>query len=95
MPLLNIILPARAFQAFELMFRVVSFDYFPIHEIFDFGFTPTEPYTVNFGWLGYDSINFIEGMGSISLFLWIALLYILTVSVVYIIGYQIKKYQCL
>ena len=64
------------------MMSIVSFDYFPIHEIFDFGFTPTDPYTVNFGWLGYDSINFVEGMGSISLFLWIIILYILFVAVI-------------
>ena len=67
------------------MFEIVSFDYFPIHEIFDFGFSETDPWSVNFGWLGYDSITFVEGMGSISLFFWISMLYFLIAALISLI----------
>ena len=50
--------------------QIVSFDYFEIGEVLGFDFTPTEPFTPNFGWLGYESLNFVENMGSISLFYW-------------------------
>ena len=73
-PLMNILLPAKAFQAFEIMMQIVSFDYFEIGEAFNFDFTPTEPFTPNFGWLGYESLNFVENMGSISLFYWLLVL---------------------
>ena len=63
------------------MTKIVSFDYFPIHEIIDFGFTETDPWSVNFGWLGYDSLNFVEGMGSISLFIWLLLVYLILIAI--------------
>ena len=80
MPLANITLPANSMQAFEIMANVVSFDYFPVFDHWDVGFTPTDPYRVNFEWLGYESLNFLEGMGSISLLILAGLLYILTMA---------------
>ena len=49
------------------MISVVSFDFFSPTEYFDIGLTETEPWSTNFAWLGYESINFIEGMGSLLL----------------------------
>ena len=49
------------------MISVVSFDFFSPTEYFDIGLTETEPWSTNFAWLGYESVNFIEGMGSILL----------------------------
>jgi len=45
LPLANINLPANAMQSFDIMVQVASFDYFPLHEYFDFGFTETEPWS--------------------------------------------------
>ena len=49
------------------MISIVSFDFFSPTEYFDIGLTETEPWSTNFAWLGYESVNFIEGMGSILL----------------------------
>ena len=65
MPLADIILPANAFEKFEIMVDVVSFDFFAITEYIDIGLTETEPWSQNFEFLRYETVNFIEGMGSI------------------------------
>ena len=65
------------------MINVVSFDYFPLTDVINFGFTETEPWSDKFELLGYETINFIEGMGSILLFIWIGFIYIILVSVVW------------
>ena len=45
MPLADIILPANAFEKFEIMVEVVSFDFFAITEYVDIGLTETEPWS--------------------------------------------------
>ena len=65
------------------MINVVSFDYFPLTDVINFGFTETDPWSDKFELLGYETINFIEGMGSILLFIWIGFIYIILVSVVW------------
>ena len=50
------------------MISVVSFDYFPPFEYIDAGFSDVWAYTANFEWIGYDSINFLVGLGSIAVF---------------------------
>ena len=82
-PLANIELPANARTCFDIMVTVVSFDYFPITEVIDFNFTPTEPWSTSFEYLDYGSVNFLEGMGSIALFIWIGALYVLLVITIY------------
>ena len=64
LPLANISIPANAMGSFDIMIEVVSFDYFPITEIFDMGFSPTESWSTQFEKLNYETINFLEGMGS-------------------------------
>ena len=64
--------------------KVVSFDYFPLTDMIDFGFTETEHWSENFAWLDYESINFMESMGSISLWIWIGLIFALAVLILYI-----------
>ena len=73
-----------------MMIEVVSFDYFPIHDIFDFGFTETEPWSEKFLYLGYETVNFIEGMGSIILFIWVLTVYIAIVALVH---YFFRKFK--
>ena len=58
-------MPATSIQIFEIVVKVVSFDYFPFTEVWDLGFTPTEPWSERFVYLQYETINFIEGLGSI------------------------------
>ena len=65
------------------MMIIVSFDYFEVSNIIDFGFTETRPWSENFGKLGYDSINFIEGMGSISLFFSLGIIWTILVLILY------------
>ena len=50
------------------MISVVSFDYFPPFEYLDVGFTEVWSYSENFEWIGYDSVNFLIGLGSIGIF---------------------------
>ena len=73
------------------MIDVVSFDYFPIHEVFDFGFTETKAWSLKFYYLDYESVNFIEGMGSIILFMWLGAVYLGLVFLLFLIC---KNFQC-
>ena len=50
------------------MTKIVSFDVFNPTEFYDFGFTETGPYHGNFEWLGYETSNFYECIGSVLLF---------------------------
>lgn len=47
------------------MISVVSFDFFSLSDYFDFEMLETEPWSPNFAFLLYGSVNFIEGAGSI------------------------------
>ena len=73
------------------MIDVVSFDYFPIHDIFEFGFTETEPWSDKFLYLGYETVNFIEGMGSMILFIWIGVACLILVALVNLLC---RSYKC-
>ena len=47
----------------------MAFDFLPLTSLVDFGYSPTEAYHEKFIWLGYEDSNFINIMGSISLFI--------------------------
>jgi len=82
LPLADIMLPANALQQFDLMIGVVSFDYFQPTAYFDLGFSEMPSWSVNFEWLGYDSINFVEGLGSIVIFAaWFLIQFIISLLV--------------
>ena len=81
MPIANIILPANSMQAFEIMASIVSFDYFPVFDHLDVGFTPTDSYRVNYEWLGYESLNFLEGLGSISVMIVLGIIFVIVITV--------------
>ena len=83
LPLNNILLPANAMETFDIMVEIVSFDYFPLHEYVDFGFTPTKPWSKSIEYLDYDSINFIEGLGSINLCFWLGTVYLVLIALLY------------
>ena len=50
------------------MASVVSFDYFPPFEYVDVGFSEVIGWNPHFEWVGYDSVNFLIGLGSIAIF---------------------------
>ena len=68
LPLTDIHLPVNVLQPFQILISVVSFDYFPPFEYIDVGFSDVWSYSPNFEWIGYDSINFLVGLGSIGMF---------------------------
>ena len=48
-------------SVFEVIMTIVAFDFFPLY---DPGYTETEPYNEKFGWIGVDSINYIQSLGT-------------------------------
>ena len=68
LPLTDIYLPANVLQTFQVIISVVSFDYFAPFNYLDAGFTEVWPYSSNFEWIGYQSVNFLLGIGSIGIF---------------------------
>lgn len=72
------------------MKKAVSFDLFPLTDLIDFEFTETDPWSARFSAMGYKTINFIEGMGSITLFIWIG---IFCLPFTFCISYLSKKHN--
>jgi len=46
---------------------MISLDYFSPYEYIEVDFTEFASWSPNFEWLGYDSVNFLEGLGSIAI----------------------------
>ena len=68
LPLTDVYLPSHLHEAFKVMISAVSFDYFPPFNYIEVDFTEVWSWSPNFEWLGYDSVNFILGLGSIAVF---------------------------
>ena len=62
---------ANTWMIFQILLTCVKYDFFPVDEIIDFGFTETDPRNERFEQLGYESSNFIEILGSISLYIFV------------------------
>ena len=62
------------------MIDVASFDFFSMTEYIDFKFTPTEPWSDGFEKLSYETLNFMDGMGSILIFIWIGIVITIIVA---------------
>ena len=67
--LFNVPFTANTWVIFKLLLTCVTYDFLPIHEIIPFDFSRTEPWNDRFELLGYESSNFIEALGSISLYI--------------------------
>ena len=78
LPLTDINIPVNVLQPFQVMISVVSFDYYPPFEYIDVGFSEVWAYSESFEWIGYDSVNFLVGLGSISVFAALQVAIILT-----------------
>ena len=50
------------------MIKIVSFDYFEPFEYIEVNFTEVWAWSPNFAWLGYESVNFLIGLGSLAIF---------------------------
>ena len=51
------------------MISIVSFDYLPSpFDFIDAGFSEVWAYSPEFEWLGYDTVNFLLGLGSLLIF---------------------------
>ena len=76
LPLNNISFTSNAMETFQYLIDIVSFDFFEVKDHVAFGFTQTDAWTYRFALLDYESFNFIENLGSISLFLVVYILWI-------------------
>jgi len=73
------------------MISFVSFDYFQPGNFVDFGFSEMPSWSERFEWLGYDTINFVEGMGSIIIFAFAQILLSLLSAILECIRYRTGK----
>ena len=67
-PLTDIHLPANLLQTYQIMLSFVSFDYFPPFEYIEVDFTEVWSWSPQFEFIGYDTVNFLLGLGSIAVF---------------------------
>ena len=69
LPLIPLPFSSTSYFVFDIMIQIMAFDLLPPpEEYIDFNFTETEPWNTQFEWLGYDSANFINLMGTILIF---------------------------
>ena len=81
LPLTNITIPSEAFEFFEVILAIVAFDFFPLY---DPGFTETDSYNEKFAWFGFDSVNFVQDLGTFLNFLiWLLVLQSITALCLY------------
>ena len=61
LPLTQLTIPSNVMELFDILITIVAFDFFPLY---DPGFTETEPYSEKFAMFGFDTINFIQDLGT-------------------------------
>ena len=91
LPLGNINFPLNTQRFYSFLVRIVSFDIYSPTDYIDFGFTETAPFHSNFEWLGYETSNFYECIGSVLLIGAVLILY----KFLKVLAYKIaKKFMC-
>ena len=93
LPLNNVPLPANCYFMFDILVKIVTFDLFPMHQYYDFNFTSTEAWSNSFAWLDYDSLNFVENMGSVTLLFGLTLILALIAFFVWL-AERIFRFTC-
>jgi len=81
---MNTAFPANATLLYQVIMQIAAFDILPMDDIYRpiFDFTPTEPINLNFYLAGYESLNFLECLGSAFFVgLYLTVLILLTVLV--------------
>ena len=48
-------------ELFDILINIAAFDFFPLY---DPGFTETEPYSEKFAMFGFDTINYVQDLGT-------------------------------
>ena len=81
--LLSVPFSAETQAIFVVLLACVTYDFLPITDIYDFGFTETDPWNPRFESLGYGSSNFIDSLGSITVFICYLLFRILFSLIIY------------
>jgi len=89
LPLNNVpyVYPSR--ETFETLIAFVSFDILPGEAIEAMNMTPTDYWSAEFEFLGYDSCNFLELMGSLGIFAAILLIQIVFSPLMWLVA---RKY---
>ena len=68
LPLISIPFSSSSYLLFDALIQVMTFQFVPTDGI-DYGFHESDSWSEKFAWIGYESSNFIELIGSIGLFL--------------------------
>lgn len=84
---------ANTMVIFQILLECVKYDFLPVHEIIKFKFTETDPWNDRFAELGYDSSNFVEVLGSITIFILINVLRSVISAFCYYASINLK-YKC-
>ena len=85
LPLTQLTIPANVMELFDILISIVAFDFFPLY---DPGFTETEAYSEKFAMFGFDTINYVQDLGT---FLNACIAYLLIQSIVTLILHQLTK----
>ena len=72
-------------ELFDVLITIVAFDFFPLY---DPGFTETEPYSEKFAMFGFDTINYVQDLGT---FLNALIALLLIQSFITIVLHQLTK----
>ena len=75
LPLNNIVFKANAETIFKFLISIVSFDFIELKDL-DMGFTYTDPWSPNFAMLDYESLNFVENLGSVMILILLLIIWI-------------------
>jgi hypothetical protein len=72
LPLCKVILPSNASTFFKSIFQIAAFDFYDMTDIINslLNLQPTKPFNENFEDLGFDSLYFLNNMGTM-IFFWI------------------------
>ena len=62
LPLTQLTIPSNVMELFDILISIVAFDFVPL---FDPGFTETEPYSEKFAMFGFDTINYVQDLGTV------------------------------
>ena len=75
LPLNNIVFKANAETTFKFLISIVSFDFIELKDL-EMGFTYTDPWSPNFAMLDYESLNFVENLGSVMILILLLIMWI-------------------
>ena len=91
MPLIKQPLISSCYLIYDVLIKVMMFDFFEVHEYYDFGFTSTDSWNTLFTWLKYDSSNFFELLGSNNIFITALAIQLLAILIVSKLGITFKS----